>query len=105
MHCRPAQSLYVILLLAWESNLGVQELAPSQDDVEREANLVTAASIGIGRMTSELLAESGSFVYVGTRREKDLESWKAFENVPAIQFAVEANTAIQHLAQRDGAQE
>ena len=52
------------------------------------AVLVTGASTGIGRTTTELLARSGFFVYAGARKDEDLQALAAITNVQAIRLDV-----------------
>ena len=55
---------------------------------EQKAVLVTGASTGIGRKTTEMLAAKGVFVYAGARKEKDLKELDAIENVQSIRLDV-----------------
>ena len=50
--------------------------------------LVTGASTGIGRNLAETLAENGYHVYAGARKEKDLASLDAIDNVTAVRLDV-----------------
>ena len=50
--------------------------------------LVTGASTGIGRNLAETLAEHGYHVYAGARKEKDLASLDAIDNVTAVRLDV-----------------
>ena len=59
----------------------------SQENAQK-AILVTGASTGIGRRTTELLASRGYFVYAGARKQKDLEALNALENVAAVRLDV-----------------
>jgi NAD(P)-dependent dehydrogenase (short-subunit alcohol dehydrogenase family) len=52
------------------------------------AVLVTGASSGIGRKTTELLAKSGFFVYAGARKDDDLKALGAIPNVQALRLDV-----------------
>lgn len=65
---------------------GIQQ-RPADPDPQR-AVLVTGASTGIGRRTTELLASSGFFVYAGARKDKDLQELNAIENVQSIRLDV-----------------
>jgi NAD(P)-dependent dehydrogenase (short-subunit alcohol dehydrogenase family) len=69
--------------------LGVPASAqePPQQDARR-AVLVTGASSGIGRKTTELLSKSGFFVYACARKDADLEALAAIANVQAIRLDV-----------------
>ncbi|QDU83541.1 Cyclopentanol dehydrogenase [Planctomycetes bacterium Pla163] len=60
------------------------------DDEEssRPAVLVTGASSGIGRRTTEVLAANGFFVYAGARKDADLAELNALENVQGIRLDV-----------------
>ncbi len=50
--------------------------------------LVTGASTGIGRNLTETLAEAGYHVYAGARKDEDLASLNAIENVTAVRLDV-----------------
>jgi NAD(P)-dependent dehydrogenase (short-subunit alcohol dehydrogenase family) len=54
----------------------------------QRAVLVTGASSGIGRKTTELLAANGFFVYAGARKEEDLAALAQIANVQPIQLDV-----------------
>lgn len=54
----------------------------------RRAVLVTGASTGIGRKTTEVLAANGFFVYACARKDADLKALDAIENVQAIRLDV-----------------
>src|SRR5689334_10017116 len=53
-----------------------------------KAVLVTGASTGIGRYTTERLAKAGYFVYAGARKDADLAALNAIPNVQAIRLDV-----------------
>jgi len=52
------------------------------------AVLVTGASSGIGKRTTELLASKGYFVYAGARKQKDLDALNTMKNVEAVRLDV-----------------
>lgn len=54
----------------------------------QRAVLVTGASTGLGRATTELLAQRGFFVYAGARKEADLKELSAIPNVQGIRLDV-----------------
>lgn len=58
------------------------------DDNGQKAVLVTGASTGIGRKITEVLADKGYFVYVGARKQKDLDALNEIENVRSIRIDV-----------------
>jgi NAD(P)-dependent dehydrogenase (short-subunit alcohol dehydrogenase family) len=66
-----------------------------------KAVLVTGASSGIGRKTTELLAANGFFVYATARKEADLKELAAIANVQAIPLDVtkpaEIDAAVQTI--------
>ena len=75
-----------ISLLA-TSNIGFA--APdSNDEVQQLAVLVTGASTGIGRLTTEVLAADGYFVYAGARKQEDLDALNKIPNVQAVRLDV-----------------
>ena len=55
-----------------------------EQDSAQKAVLITGASSGIGRRTTELLASRGYFVYAGARKQKDMDSLNALDNVQAV---------------------
>lgn len=55
---------------------------------DHKSILVTGASTGIGRNLAETLAENGYHVYAGARKEKDLESLNAIDNITAVKLDV-----------------
>jgi len=63
--------------------------------VQRKAILVTGASSGIGRVTAELLAQNGFFVYAGARKNKDIDSLNELDNVQAIRLDVTVPADIE----------
>lgn len=60
----------------------------------QKAVLVTGASTGIGRRTTELLASKGYFVYAGARKQKDLDALNALDNVKAVRLDVTVQEEI-----------
>jgi NAD(P)-dependent dehydrogenase (short-subunit alcohol dehydrogenase family) len=52
------------------------------------AVLITGATSGIGRLTTELLAERGFFVYAGARSDADMASLSALDGVQAVRLDV-----------------
>jgi len=63
-------------------------LAQSAPLATQKAVLVTGASSGIGRRTTELLASKGYFVYAGARKKKDMEALNTLDNVEAVRLDV-----------------
>ncbi len=53
-----------------------------------KAVLITGASSGIGKRTTELLASKGYFVYAGARKQADLDALNAMKNVEAVRLDV-----------------
>lgn len=79
--------------------------AASQDEAApQRAILVTGASSGIGRKTTELLAANGFFVYAGARKEADLAELGKLANVQPIELDVTKQEQIDAAVQtvRDG---
>lgn len=54
----------------------------------QRAVLVTGASTGIGRKTTEVLAQNGFFVYATARKDDDLKELGAIPNVQAVRLDV-----------------
>jgi NAD(P)-dependent dehydrogenase (short-subunit alcohol dehydrogenase family) len=63
------------------------------DEVQR-AVLITGASSGIGRNTTEKLAASGTFVYAGARKQADMDALNALDNVKAVRLDVTIQAEI-----------
>jgi short-subunit dehydrogenase len=57
--------------------------------------LITGASTGIGRATTEYLASNGFGVYAGARKQKDLEDLDKIDNVVGIKLDVTEDTDVQ----------
>ncbi len=76
----------------------------AQDASAPRAVLVTGASSGIGRKTTELLASKGFFVYAGARKDEDLKSLDAIPNVKSIRLDVTKPADIEAAVKtvRDG---
>jgi NAD(P)-dependent dehydrogenase (short-subunit alcohol dehydrogenase family) len=64
------------------------------EKVAQKAVLVTGASTGIGRRITEVFAAEGYFVYAGARKQKDIDSLNAIENVQAIELDVTVQEQI-----------
>ncbi len=78
--------LHVVL-----ATITVIALATGPQEAHAESQksiLVTGASTGIGRNLTETLAEAGYHVYAGARKEADLESLNAIDNVTAVRLDV-----------------
>jgi NAD(P)-dependent dehydrogenase (short-subunit alcohol dehydrogenase family) len=77
--------------------------APTEPTAPR-AVLVTGASSGIGRKTTELLAKSGFFVYATARKDDDLKTLAAIPNVQALRLDVTKQDQIDAAVKtvRDG---
>ena len=72
----------------------MQEQEADEPTLQR-AVLVTGASSGIGRKTTELLASKGFFVYAGARKDEDLKELDAIENVQSIRLDVTIPAEIE----------
>ena len=59
--------------------------------------LVTGASSGIGRKTTEYLAQNGFSVYAGARKQEDIDSLNKIPNVTGVKLEVTSDTDIQNL--------
>jgi len=79
------------LLLASMVGIPADPIRPSPQEpaaAPQRAVLVTGASTGLGRATTELLAQRGFFVYAGARKEADLKELSAIANVQGIRLDV-----------------
>lgn len=92
---RHSLSLTALCLFVWPTSAQEPPRAPAA----RRAVLVTGASSGIGRKTTEVLAGNGFFVYACARKDKDLQELGALANVQAIKLDVtkpaEIDAAVQ----------
>lgn len=79
------KKMSVLLAIVTLSAFVVTPSAASEDE---PAVLVTGASTGIGRVTTELLARSGFFVYAGARKQADIDALNAIDNVMAVRLDV-----------------
>lgn len=68
--------------------LALPALAQEPPKPPPRAVLVTGASSGIGRTTTELLAKNGFFVWAGARKDADLRELDAIPNVKAVRLDV-----------------
>ena len=57
--------------------------------------LITGASSGIGRATTEYLAQNGFYVYAGARKEEDIESLSQIPNVTPLKLDVTKSNEIE----------
>jgi len=83
----------VCILLA----LSVTSTAAETNDAganTQKAVLVTGASTGIGRKITEVLAETGYFVYAGARKQQDLDALNRIDNVQSIKLDVTVQEQI-----------
>src|SRR5262245_37956701 len=81
---RSSLCLVVLVLSAWPAS----EQEPQPPKAATCAVLVTGASSGIGRKTTELLSKSGFFVYACAHKDADLQELAAIANVQAIRLDV-----------------
>lgn len=97
------QTLSILLAVAF---FGTFAATVSADTAEpQRAVLITGASSGIGRMTTERLAGSGFFVYAGARNQDDLDELDALDNVQAVRIDVTVQQDIDDavaLVRREG---
>lgn len=77
-----------VLTIAMSTLPGLDSRLEAQAVEPQRAVLVTGASTGIGRVTAELLASRGFFVYAGARKEEDLRALNAIANIQAIRLDV-----------------
>ena len=68
--------------------------ALAQDASTQKAVLITGASTGIGRFSTEQLAAEGYFVYAGARKARDIEALNRIDNVMAVQLDVTVQEEI-----------
>jgi NAD(P)-dependent dehydrogenase (short-subunit alcohol dehydrogenase family) len=67
---------------------------PTNEIKAQKAILVTGASTGLGRATTELLASSGYFVYAGARKDEDLAELNEIQNVQSLRLDVTSGEDI-----------
>jgi NAD(P)-dependent dehydrogenase (short-subunit alcohol dehydrogenase family) len=78
----------VFLLLAFGVVVSSSVFAATPAGNASAAVLITGASSGIGKRTTELLASKGYFVYAGARKKKDLDALNTIKNVEAVRLDV-----------------
>jgi NAD(P)-dependent dehydrogenase (short-subunit alcohol dehydrogenase family) len=69
-------------------------MSQSAESQASKAVLITGASTGIGRRTTERLAAKGTFVYAAARKQEDLEGLAAIKGVQPIRLDVTADADI-----------
>lgn len=81
--------------------------APSSEAVlenKMKSVLVTGATTGIGRHLAETLAGKGYHVYAGARKDKDMQTLNAIENITAVRLDVtkqdEVDAAVALVKQK-----
>lgn len=87
-----------LLVAAFLAALLTPLSAPTQTappETHERAVLVTGASSGIGRKTTELLAQNGFFVYATARKDDDLKALAAIPNVQALRLDVGKQEQIE----------
>lgn len=91
-------TITLILLVTGHSNTA----AATDTDKHQKAVLITGASTGIGRLTTEALAGQGYFIYAGARKQKDIDALNKIPNVQAIQLDVtvqeEVDAAVETIS-------
>jgi len=84
----PRSFLCLCLVVLVLSTRPASAQEPQPQPAATRAVLVTGASSGIGRKTTELLGKSGFFVYACARKDADLQELAAIPNVQAIRLDV-----------------
>lgn len=87
-----------ILVTGLSGSLQADTNPPSGDQTQK-AILVTGASTGLGRMVAETLASKGYFVYAGARKDRDLKTLDAIENIKSIKLDVTIQSEIDAAVQ------
>jgi NAD(P)-dependent dehydrogenase (short-subunit alcohol dehydrogenase family) len=64
-------------------------------DPAGRAVLITGASSGIGRLTTEVLSQRGFFVYAGARSDRDMAALNALDSVQAVRLDVTVPEQIE----------
>ncbi len=86
-----------LVVFTISSTVGV---AAAEEPTAAKAVLVTGASSGIGKRTTELLASKGYFVYAGARKQKDLDALNAMKNVEAVRLDVTVQEDIDNAVKQ-----
>lgn len=89
--------LAFVVVLTFASTPGAPRLLAQEVRIKPDgrAVLITGATSGIGRLTAELLAERGFFVYAGARSDEDMASLNALEGVEAVRLDVTVPEQIE----------
>jgi NAD(P)-dependent dehydrogenase (short-subunit alcohol dehydrogenase family) len=85
-------------LAALALSVGTSPVNAQETDTPK-AVLITGASSGIGLRMTEVLSESGFFVYAGARKAEDLERLDALQNVQAVRLDVTIQEEIDTAAE------
>lgn len=91
------KTAFSVLALLTFGIVAIMQTPPAWADgheSKQKAVLVTGASSGIGRRIAETLAKEGYFVYAGARKQKDLDSLNAIENVEGVKLDVTVQEQI-----------
>jgi NAD(P)-dependent dehydrogenase (short-subunit alcohol dehydrogenase family) len=80
-------SVMLIVALLLPALAACSESQPAKSS-DQKAVLITGASTGLGRAMAERMAENGYFVYAGARKQEDLDSLNAIENIQAVRIDV-----------------
>jgi NAD(P)-dependent dehydrogenase (short-subunit alcohol dehydrogenase family) len=87
-------TLILISIFLLDGRSVAQAGVPADGSKEQKAVLVTGASTGLGRATTELLASEGYFVYAGARKNRDLAELNEIHNVQAVRLDVTSQQDI-----------
>jgi NAD(P)-dependent dehydrogenase (short-subunit alcohol dehydrogenase family) len=90
------RSTLVVGIVASIALLGGPGIATAQERpaATKKTVLITGASSGFGRATTERLAAKGHFVYAGARKQEDLDALNALKNVKALRLDVTSQPDI-----------
>jgi NAD(P)-dependent dehydrogenase (short-subunit alcohol dehydrogenase family) len=87
------------LMVAGSMGTALATAETKSENNPQKAILITGASTGLGRMLAETLASKGYFVYAGARKERDLKTLDAIENIQSIRLDVTIQSEIDEAVQ------
>lgn len=86
--------IFAVLIMGMAAARANPPMPPPVPDGQGRAVLVTGASSGFGRRLTEILSETGWFVYAGARKPEDIAALNAMKNVHALKLDVTVQSDV-----------